>query len=167
MAVVKTEIDFQALEDWHRRAVNVFKVGMSRALSKSVKQGRRLAEELTPIGGTGFLRASITATTPEEGPVNYKGTVAWQAPYAGTVARGAGPRKVSLARLEVWSAVVLADKGAASAVQGAIERNGTPSPRHPNPGLEMDTRLERQWEPIVCEIFEQACDTMVRVLNGV
>lgn len=131
---------------------------MTKFMREALRDGKNIGAPLTPVGGTGDLVKSLGSKFTEQGPVDFKGEVAWRASYAQTVARGGPPRLVNRAKLAQWADAVLGSDQDTDFIQAAIRRQGTPSPRHPNPGTNMDVKLFDQWEPRVCDLFERmAC----------
>lgn len=129
----------------------------SRFMRAALKVGENLADLETPRGATEGLINSLGTEITKSGPLEFRGEVAWGAPYASTVARGGPPRFVDLGRLVAWADAVLGAGQDAEFIQAAIKLQGTPSPRHPKPGLDMDVRMFKEWEPRACKLFEETC----------
>ena len=163
---VKATVTYDNNPLWHKGATHTEIVReFVKFIRRALDQGKKLATANTPTGATANLKGTIATPTHQLGPKEYKGEVAWTASYAGTVARGSGPRTVSLAKLRPWSAAVLGDEEAAEAVQRGIQRNGTPSPRNPRSGLNMDDKTFTQWNPKAIQLFESAVVRIVSRLN--
>ena len=136
-------------------------------IKRALRTGQKIAKDLTPQGATGNLKGRIVANFTASGPVDFRGEIVWDTPYGRTVARGGGPRRVALSKLKPWVAAVLGeDEDVAKTIQKSIERIGTPSPRSPLRGLNMDDRTTEQWEPEVQKIFAIMAEKVARRIEG-
>jgi hypothetical protein len=147
------------------RAHQVIFQELQKFVRRALVKGKEIAASQTPTGATGNLKGSIVTRQARGAKVKHTGTVTWTAPYAIDVARGAGPRKVPLAQLVAWAEAVLGNGDAAVAISINIQRRGTPSPNHPEPGILMDLKTADLWTPIACDMFEATCRRIVNRLN--
>ena len=147
-------------------AHKVIFVELQKYIRFSLNVGRAIAQQHTPTGATGQLIGSIVTELAKGVRMTHSGKISWKASYAETVARGGPPRKVPLADLVAWASAVLGEPNAAVAISINIERRGTPSPNHPNPGILMDLKTADEWTPRAMADFVNTVDHIVRRLNG-
>lgn len=138
---------------------------MGKALRLVLLRGREIAQKLSPVGATANLKGSIVTRVDKRATVQAVGTLRWQAPYASTVDKGGPPRRVSIAKLKAWAAAVLGNEKLAYPIQKNIQKQGTPSPNHPKPGLGMSERTEAALSPHIQRLFDKAADNIARRLN--
>lgn len=143
----KLKIDLKGtiLQQKGERAALIANQELKQAMILLLKQGATFARLETPIGASSKLRNSVIVREPKGRKVVHEGSVRWTAPYAKLVDAGGPPRTVQIGRLRAWARVVLGDESAAVPIQKAIQKRGTPSPAHPNPGKGMSDRVNVKW----------------------
>lgn len=166
---VRIDVDLRGaveLSDMFRRAPDLCREELTRAMLEAELLLQREVKELTPVGvgGAGGLRGSVTALTPQVAGDSVLGVVGSPLNYAEPVEMGTRPHFPPVEPLEDWvrqKLDVTEDEvpGVALAIARKIAARGTPA-------VGMFHRAFAANRPQVAQMFEAARARIVHRLGG-